>query len=202
MNYQEALRLLEDSIPSDAVYKHCLAVSRASRIIACEIHKRGYPIDIEFVEIAGLLHDIGRCRTHHPSLHGLEGYLILNELGYYELARVSLVHVLKGRSPVEAVAEGMFSDEDLAKLKDDNYSRLTLEEKIVALADTMIRYDLVTIEERVEGLRDKYKDKDGKWPSWIDENEKRALLICSEIEQITGEPVYQILEKRYKEEKL
>ena len=74
-----------------------LAVALTQRLI-----EQGVPMDIEFVEEAAMLHDIGMCRTDAPGicchgtepyiLHGVLGRRMLDSLGLYRHGRVCERH--------------------------------------------------------------------------------------------------------------
>lgn len=87
-----------------------LAVMIAQRLI--DSHQ---PIDIEFVEEAALLHDIGMCRTNAPGiycygtepyiLHGILGRQMLDGIGLYRHGRVCERHTGAGITAAEIIAQ-------------------------------------------------------------------------------------------------
>jgi uncharacterized protein len=104
------------------------AVSRLAKQIAEKIKAAGIPIDVDFVEVSALLHDIGRSRTHGIR-HGVEGAAIMRKLGYEKYARVCERHIGAGLTDEEAKALG---------LPEGDYLPETLEEKVVTYADKLI----------------------------------------------------------------
>ncbi len=111
-----------------------LAVAIARRLI-----DGGVPVDIEFVEEAAMLHDIGMCRTNAPGicchgtepyiLHGIIGRKMLDGMGLYRHGRVCERHTGTGLSAAEILAEGL----PIVPARD--LLPETLEEKIVCYAD-------------------------------------------------------------------
>ena len=65
-----------------------LAVKLGQRLI-----DKGVPVDLEFVEEAAMLHDIGMCRTDAPGIHcyGTEPYIRHGILGRQMLDAIGLV---------------------------------------------------------------------------------------------------------------
>ena len=120
----EALRLLREHGCEDDVIAHCEAVSA----LAVKIAKR-CRAKLELVEIGGLLHDLGRCRSHTLT-HAVEGANLATELRLPEpLVRIIERHIGAGISRKEAERLG---------LPKKDYTPRTLEEKIVAHADNLI----------------------------------------------------------------
>ena len=157
MKEKDALDLLRKSGCSSGVIEHCQAVAAYSREIAMDImncireKKAQVDIDIELVYIGGLLHDIGRSRTDGIS-HAVEGAKIMIENGLDEkLIHIIERHIGAGILEGEAVTLG---------LPAKDYIPLTIEEKIVAHADNLISGTaIVSIDEKVEGLRNKQFDE-------------------------------------------
>ena len=84
---------------------------------------------MRLVEVGGLLHDIGRSRTHEVD-HAVVGAEILKEMGMIEaLVLVVERHIGAGIPADEAVELG---------LPEKHYLPESLEEKIVAYADKLI----------------------------------------------------------------
>lgn len=135
----ECLRLLREHGCDEEVVRHCKAVSELAVKIA-----RRCGADVRLVEAGGLLHDIGRCRTHSMA-HAVEGARIASALGLPEpLVRIIERHIGAGLSPEEAVRLG---------LPKKDYTPVTLEEKIVAHADNLVSGARRTgIEEAVSDL--------------------------------------------------
>ena len=111
-----------------------LAVAIGERLV-----ERGVPLDIEFVEEAALLHDIGMCRTDAPDihchgnepyiLHGIIGKRMLEDIGLYRHARVCERHTGTGITAEEIVAQ------HLPIVPPRDLLPETVEEKLVCYAD-------------------------------------------------------------------
>ena len=111
-----------------------LAVALSQRMI-----ERQVPIDIEFVEEAAMLHDIGMCRTDAPGihcygsepyiLHGILGRRMLDSLGLYRHGRVCERHTGAGITADEIVAQ------HLPIVPPRDLLPETIEEKVICYAD-------------------------------------------------------------------
>ena len=111
-----------------------LAVALSQRLI-----DKGTPIDIEFVEEAAMLHDIGMCRTDAPGihchgtepyiLHGILGRKMLDGMGWFRHGRVWERHTGAGITAAEIIAQHLPIDPPRDLLPE------SLEEKAVCYAD-------------------------------------------------------------------
>ena len=111
-----------------------LAVALSQRLIG-----QGTPVDIEFVEEAAMLHDIGMCRTDAPGihchgsepyiLHGIIGRQMLDSMGLYRHARVCERHTGTGLTAAEIIAEHLPIEPPRDLLPE------SLEEKVICYAD-------------------------------------------------------------------
>ncbi len=135
-----ALILLRKEKLPGSIRRHSIRVANKALAIAKQIKK--VKVDIELVVIGGLLHDIGRARTHGFE-HALIGGRMLRERGFpSKLARICETHILGGLDNEDAKELG---------LPERDYIPKTLEEKIVCLADKMsMGTREVTIEERFQ----------------------------------------------------
>ncbi|MHA1241665.1 MAG: HDIG domain-containing metalloprotein [Promethearchaeota archaeon] len=150
------------------VRRHSLKVCEKALELAEKITK--YNINIELVEIGALLHDIGRAKTHGFK-HAIIGGKLLRERGFpKELARICETHILGGLDKEDAKQEG---------LPEIEYLPITLEEKIICLADKHIAGTKeVSIEQRFEKWFSKY----GKI---LIKAKERIATIQKEIENLT-----------------
>ena len=141
-----AFDLLKELKVPYQVRRHSLKVAEKALEIASKINNTD--LDIDLVEIGALLHDIGRSKTHGFK-HALIGGKILKERGFpNELARICETHILGGLDKEDAKTVGI-------ELKD--YLPLTIEEKIICLADKfMAGTKEVTIKERFQKWFSKY----------------------------------------------
>ena len=144
---ETALKILEDAGCSSNVIDHCVAVSEFASYIGRKLSAGGKQPDMELVEIGGLLHDLGRSRTHGIS-HAVEGASIARELGLERrLVEIIKRHIGAGVSAEEAAQLG---------LPEDDYMPRTLEEKIVAHADNLIvGTKKISLDERISMMTEK-----------------------------------------------
>jgi uncharacterized protein len=119
-----ALDLLKKLKTPLSIRRHSEKVADKAIEIARKIKK--VQVDINLIEIGALLHDIGRTKTHGFK-HALIGGKILKQRGFSnKLARICETHILGGLDKEDAKKVG---------LPEKNYLPLTLEEKIICLAD-------------------------------------------------------------------
>ncbi|NVM17864.1 MAG: HDIG domain-containing protein [Candidatus Lokiarchaeota archaeon] len=128
------------------VRRHSLKVAEKALVLAEKIRLK--EVDMDLIEIGGLLHDIGRCQTHGFK-HALIGAKIIRERGLSErLAIICETHILGGLDKEDAKQVG---------LPERDFLPLTLEEKVICLADKFIAGTKeVTIEQRFEKWFNKY----------------------------------------------
>jgi uncharacterized protein len=157
VNEKEAIALLIKAGCSSSVIDHCKTVAGYAKEIAVKINenavKKGIPadIDINAVFIGGMLHDIGRSKTHGIR-HAIEGATIAIENGLDEkLVRIIERHIGAGIPMDEA--SGL-------ELPEKDYIPMTIEEKIVAHADNLVSGDKIgTFEELIINLKRKNFDE-------------------------------------------
>lgn len=108
------------------VVAHCLKVSNLAVSLAERV--KG-PVDRDLVRLGGLLHDIGRSRTHGIE-HAVAGVELAKRLGFSDpLLMIIERHIGAGITTSEAVKLGLPRKE---------YVPLTPEEKIVSYADNLM----------------------------------------------------------------
>lgn len=147
ISYRDAILLLKNEGCSEKVIQHCIEVSRVSEEIAERLQRRGYDVDIELVRIGGLLHDIGRGTTH-GIMHADAGSRRATELGLDEkLIDIIRNHIGAGIPKDEAKEMG---------LPPQDYMPLSMEEKIVAHADNLVKgTKRISTEERINLMKKK-----------------------------------------------
>jgi uncharacterized protein len=137
---EEALALLEDAGCPANVIDHCVAVSKKAVVTARRV-QNDTVVDLIVVEMGGLLHDIGRARTHGIS-HGIVGGHLLQERGINSvLQKICERHVCAGIPKEVAVPLG---------LPPRDFIPVSMEEKIVCHADNLTNH---TLDELREGWR-------------------------------------------------
>ena len=141
------MKLIEEAGCPPNVIDHCKEVASLAVEIAEKVKASGHEVNPEMVEVGALLHDFGRCRTHEIS-HAVEGFKLAKTKGIEpEISEIIKRHIGAGISKEEARELG---------LPEDDYFPRSLEEKIVAHADNLVKgTKRVTIEERIELMRKK-----------------------------------------------
>jgi len=144
---QLALKILSDVGCSERVVSHCKAVSALAVKFAKNCESKGITVDVNLVEVGGLLHDIGRSKTHDIT-HAVVGVEIAKFLGLPEsLILIIEHHIGGGIGAQEAKNLGL-------PVKD--YFPETLEEKLVAYADKLISgSEIIPIEHTINHFSEK-----------------------------------------------
>ena len=176
MNGNEALDLLKKYSKNKPWIKHCMAVSQLS-IYYGNLLSRTIEVDLEFIESASLLHDIGRYKTHDPILHGIEGYRLLMRLGYPREANFSASHILFGLTSQEAHQYGLPKEAFIPK---------TFEEQLITITDFLIEFDkATTLNSRFASLRDRNYDNE-YFLARLDDAEIKANKFLKKINDQFG----------------
>jgi len=152
ISHRDAVTILSDSGCPPNVIEHCLAVSLLSVEIAHKLAASGKVVDIELVGIGGILHDLGRARTHGIS-HAVAGAGMAGELGLKpQIVRIIKCHIGAGLSRDDAKCLG---------LANDDYIPLTIEEKIVAHADNLMRgTERISLDEYISRMQERHVSKE------------------------------------------
>lgn len=143
---EQALRLLRKSGCRENVIRHVETVTELASEIAETCREKGIDVNLELVEIGGLLHDIGRAKTHTVH-HAVIGAEIARSFGMPEpVIRIIKRHVGGGITAREAKKLGW---------PKDTYIPQTIEEKIVSYADKLVEGSRrVRIEKTINELSD------------------------------------------------
>ena len=167
------LELLKKLRVPYSVRRHSLQVAEIAIDIANNIKRA--KVDKKLVEIGALLHDVGRASTHGFG-HGFNGGKILRERGFpEELARICERHILGGLDKEDAKSVG---------LPEKNFYPVTLEEKIVSLADKLtVRSRQVSVNESIN------KSINDRFQIWFNKYGKSKILLKGKerIEKIQKE---------------
>ncbi|MBU0461262.1 MAG: HD domain-containing protein [Nanoarchaeota archaeon] len=138
MKETQAIALLKKHSPDERTFRivlrHSRAVQKYALLLAKKI-KRHHKVDLEFIETAALLHDIGRFTYppwRHSARHGIEGARILRKEKIPErYARVCERHLGAGINKADIKKEKL-------DLPSRDYMPKTIEEKIICYADKRI----------------------------------------------------------------
>jgi uncharacterized protein len=147
---EQALFFLEQVGTPENVINHCKAVAKIAEKIVRQISFT-VPVNIELVIIASLVHDIGRSESHGIG-HAVTGAKIGRELGFTEdVVNIIERHIGAGINKTEAIKLG---------LPPEDYTPKTIEEKIVAHADNLIKgTQIQTIDQCIKNLKQQSVDK-------------------------------------------
>jgi putative nucleotidyltransferase with HDIG domain len=135
---KKAIKLLHKYKILPNILRHSLVVNKVANYLAKQLKDNGVRIDLEIIDRASLLHDIGKSITILEGLedrHHILAQEILTKEGYPALGLVCRRHSLR-------------------EIKNIN----TWEERVIKYSDTRVRHDkIVSIRERMSDLRARYK---------------------------------------------
>jgi uncharacterized protein len=136
-----AIQLLKKYSANDADYKIVLAHSKAVSKVAKDIAKDIKGVDINFIETAALLHDIGRFKLSSGRKdtirHGIYGASILRKEGLPEAyALVNERHIGAGISKKDIIKQKL-------NLPLNDFVPISKEEKIICHADNLVFGDKI-----------------------------------------------------------
>jgi len=168
----ECYQIMREEKLSTVVVRHCCVVN----LVALSIARR-CGADLELVNAASLLHDIGRSRTHGVQ-HVAEGVRIAKEHQLPDdLVNCIGRHIASGFTSEEAEALG---------LPKGDYMPVTLEDKVVNFADNLVSdRSIKTVAQAVERMRSK----------GFELTADRMLAMGQEISKLCGEDIDTILQK-------
>ena len=141
----ECLKILRSVGCPEQVIDHVLVVTELALLISNRVIVIGKKVDLELIEAGGLLHDIGRARTHGVT-HAVEGSKLAQQLGLpKEIVNIIERHIGAGILKEDAKALGL-------PIKD--YTPRTLEERIISHADNLVEHNKrVKVQRSIEILR-------------------------------------------------
>lgn len=145
------------------VIGHCKAVTLVAMTIGKELNEKGYNLDIELIQGAGLAHDVARTQEKHWDI----GAKILADLGYKDEAAIVKVH--------------MFYE-----FNDFNHLNET---DMVCLGDRLVKEDkYVGLDERIQYIINKAGNIPERTSLILDKKAETEKLI-THIEKVIGKKI-------------
>ncbi|MCK4521526.1 MAG: HDIG domain-containing protein [Nanoarchaeota archaeon] len=155
---KECLELLKKHGLSEKKIQHSVLVTKVAVFLARKFIKKGEKIDLNLIEVGGLLHDIGDSESEDKINHGDVGVEILKKINLdQKIINIVRKHILKS-------------------VLDD--APKTWEEKIVFYADKRVNsreVRIISIEERTK-----------KWPNKFPKHKEsiiEAIKIAKNLEK-------------------
>ena len=183
LSHDDSIGLLAEYARGAAWARHCLSVADSASRLGLVLERR-YAIDRDYLWSAALLHDIGRCVTHDPIMHGVAGYNLLMKLGHAREAFVCASHILFGLEASEAVQLGLPARDFIPR---------TIEQRLVPLVDLMTEGDRpVTLDQRFSSLRKRYVGNRFLMDR-LDRAQQTAMSYMIEFSEEIGEPVEKVI---------
>lgn len=141
---------------------HSIMVEKVANVITREIKKAGTDISMEMVTAGALMHDIGKTPCLNTRYdHAAKGseICVMNNMG--EIAEIVKEHVI---------------------LQDFNPDGDIMEKEIIYYADKRIEHDkLVTLDERLEYILNRYAKGDKRLEELIEENFDQCRKVEKKI---------------------
>jgi uncharacterized protein len=183
LSRDESIGLLDEYGKGAAWVRHCLTVADSASRLGQVIENR-YAIDRQYLWSAALLHDIGRCVTHDPIMHGVEGYNLLMKLGHNREASVCISHILFGLAASEAIQFGLPAHDFIPR---------TIEERLIPLVDLMTEGDRpTTLDRRFSSLRKRYAEN-SFIINRLNRAQQTAKSFMNQIREEIGESVEKVI---------
>lgn len=145
--------------------KHSALVAKVANFLAnrCALGKSGCSVNIKLLVAASLLHDIDKNA----------------KLLFGEKHPDAAVRILKAEGMDEIA--GLVAKHPLHTILDEELRPKTLEEKILFLADKMVKYDIITVDERFRLWRDE---------SWSDAERRILRAAYPKVKALEKELLY------------
>ncbi len=146
-------------------------------------------IDPELAAVLGYLHDIGKCQNDGFVDHMWNGYNYLKALGYNdEVANICLTHSFMDDSDLLCTIGTEVNQIENAKLVEFlfNYSP-SLEERLVALCDTMCTEVFLTVEQRLVDVVSRHGTNPGTRQAFI-----AAMRLKRKFDELLGDNIYKL----------
>lgn len=161
ISHKEALLLLEKEQIKGRLLEHSKKVNEVANYLAKKLKENGINVDLELVDIASLLHDVGKFRSDTSGVpHQVEGANILLENKEKTLARIVEIHSLP----------------DVNKLN-------SWEEKLIYYADKRCRRDeIVGLKRRLDDFRKRYSEAN----DLLDKIEQSIFDVEDDIFEVVG----------------
>ena len=136
---EECFRLIRKMNMMDHIIDHSIMVSNVA-LCLCRFLGEKFPLNIEAVRSAALLHDITKTRSFTTGeVHSETGGLLLEEMGYPEIGDIIRQHVM---------------------LDTWNQDTPVSEQEIVNYSDKRVLHDqVVSLEKRLEYIKVRYGSK-------------------------------------------
>ncbi len=181
---KEAYEILERYVIPRKVMDHSIEVKYNSRAIGIQLLRFGNEIDLDLIEVGGLLHDLGRSKysiekgySYDQDFHEYETGKILTELGYKEFGEMLRCHPLGGLTKEETKLLGFPEAVDLIPTN--------LEIKVICIADKIRFWNGIdTLPQKINDLKtnkrlqQRYFDK---VPGLLEDTIERVTTLWEEL---------------------
>lgn len=171
LSVEECESLFKEFSTPAHIRKHCFGVAKAALVLARELNKNGFSLDLELVRGAALMHDLVRLTPDHAK----EAAKILNERGYTDEADIIAVHM----------------NYDMARKMED-----MREVDIVCFGDRVVKEDqFVGLAARMDYVVEKACGNE-KAIKRIRSHQKDTEKLLKEVEKTIGMSIEEMMEKR------
>lgn len=161
---EECYAIIKSANTPVKVVKHCKQVAQLSCAIGCCLIRSGYPMNIDLIRAAALLHDLAKGESHHA----LVGSRML--VNYPEVAEIVAEHMDIYLNPDEPLTE----------------------KEIVYLADKLVKEDqIISLQYRFAGLLEQNKNDQVVF-SKIRQRLSNAESILARIEHLIKMPLHDL----------
>lgn len=171
----QRLEVLPKRHPIELDRLHSLAVAFISARLAADIPG----LNTEKAYVLGLLHDYGEVisRTDSALFHGTSGYDEMLKMGFDDCARICLTHTFL--SADFEVADYAYPQKEMLRAK-ELMQKVTMDDydRVVQMGDLLVNgYTPVTIEQRLDFIREKYHISEAAYEQKLLEANKFKTLL-------------------------
>jgi uncharacterized protein len=161
LSREECMALLMNYHTPDHVIRHCIKVTETALKIGHALNDKGFHLDLDLIQGAGLIHDIARVEDKHWEI----GADIASGLGYIREAEIIRVHMTYNCDPKKEKIN---------------------ETDILCIADRVVKEDeYVGLENRMQYILNKFKGNP-EAVERIHERIKDNKAMIHRIEKIIG----------------
>ena len=161
---EECFELLKEYKTPPHVIRHCVKVTETALKIGSALNEKGFHLDLDLIQAAGLIHDIARVEDKH----GEVGAEIAAEHGYEQEAKIIKVHMSYNCNPDDKTID---------------------ETDVICLSDRMVKEDeYVGLETRMHYILEKFKGNQ-EVIERISEKIKDNQAMIRRIEKILGRTI-------------
>jgi hypothetical protein len=167
----DALGLLHDAVHSEdcklehrgKYLDHVNSVARTAYRVAWDLYKKGHPVDPDFANVIGIVHDLGRARPeaylHGEDVHEYCTRQVLMKAGFPRESAVASRHFIAFEKARDILVPKGWKEFGGSPLDPETYKQTGIPEIVLTYADSVINSDgsIADWREKLRTLPEKYR---------------------------------------------